>query len=296
MRSSPRSWGCFYLGGSRQTIQFVFPTLVGVFLQVISAVSFSPGSSPRSWGCFCRREAETDGRLVFPTLVGVFPYLAARTLLPRRLPHARGGVSLWLKAARPSSKSSPRSWGCFRAPQRERVSSKVFPTLVGVFRSLVLPVLLISSLPHARGGVSTLEGKGFAELVSSPRSWGCFQRPGVFPAFCIVFPTLVGVFLWPSRTAAGYPRLPHARGGVSAKAVTAARHLASSPRSWGCFPAAPALPRVGMVFPTLVGVFLQMKVCSMIGEGLPHARGGVSNPYDVSRCGKGSSPRSWGCF
>ena len=132
--------------------------------------------------------------------------------------------------------------------------------------------------------------------ASSPRSWGCFLFPPIRQLGHGVFPTLVGVFLLRDLDAPSPFGLPHARGGVSAKAVTAARHLASSPRSWGCFPAAPALPRVGMVFPTLVGVFLQMKVCSMIGEGLPHARGGVSNPYDVSRCGKGSSPRSWGCF
>ena len=50
------------------------------------------------------------------------------------------------------------------------------------------------------------------------------------------------------------------------------------------------------VFPTHVGVFLDGLAIAHGGGGLPHARGGVSDP-DFKRYGAiGSSPRTWGCF
>ena len=50
------------------------------------------------------------------------------------------------------------------------------------------------------------------------------------------------------------------------------------------------------VFPTLVGVFLDV-VCGRIALCcLPHARGGVSMANDLDGLTITSSPRSWGCF
>ena len=91
-RSSPRSWGCFYVRQGLRHHGQVFPTLVGVFL--VSALwyagrrglpyarggvsrgeTLAPGqtaSSPRSWGCFSGLRYVSSGRSVFPTLVGVF--------------------------------------------------------------------------------------------------------------------------------------------------------------------------------------------------------------------------------
>ena len=91
-RSSPRPWGCFYLGGSRETIQFVFPTPVGVFpyydifgapaerlpharggvSSLFPIPASSAASSPRPWGCFPAQHFLKLVGLVFPTPVGVF--------------------------------------------------------------------------------------------------------------------------------------------------------------------------------------------------------------------------------
>ena len=73
--SSPRAWGCFYLGVPITHILFVFPTCVGVFppgvihkpgerrlphvrggvSDITFAVSIDVVSSPRAWGCFDHR-------------------------------------------------------------------------------------------------------------------------------------------------------------------------------------------------------------------------------------------------
>ena len=75
------------------------------------------------------------------------------------------------------------------------MSTRVFPTLVGVFLIVDLSVGKMKSLPHARGGVSHSTPALHADAGS----------------------------------------LPHARGGVSFGAVEADPATVSSPRSWGCF-------------------------------------------------------------
>ena len=173
---------------------------------------------------------------------------------------------------------------------------QVFPTLVGVFPSAYLTLSTSSCLPHARGGVSTEPDTSALEAESSPRSWGCFRQDDDGRAWVQVFPTLVGVFP-PHRSRRRLkPCLPHARGGVSDKALSVCHPNESSPRSWGCF--LDGVDEVGhdRVFPTLVGVFLGLVHDGVPATGLPHARGGVSDsPHFLGTC-RMSSPRSWGCF
>src|SRR6056297_2957144 len=70
----------------------------------------------------------------------------------------------------------------------------------------------------------------------------------------------------------------------------------SSPRAWGCFRAGRHLRPPGGVFPTGVGVFLYWLLCELWFSGLPHGRGGVSEPADTYARQAVSSPRAWGCF
>ena len=50
------------------------------------------------------------------------------------------------------------------------------------------------------------------------------------------------------------------------------------------------------VFPTPVGVFLDLRAYLAISPGLPHARGGVSPEAETGKVSLASSPRPWGCF
>ncbi len=136
--SSPRPWGCFWDLGTAPSTLPVFPTPVGVFLaarpwppdraslpharggvsggRADSSIFFQ--SSPRPWGCFCESCKRAREVLVFPTPVGVFPRRNSRRCADRSLPHARGGVSLYLLRRGRIIKSSPRPWGCFQARRR----------------------------------------------------------------------------------------------------------------------------------------------------------------------------------
>ena len=240
--------------------------------------SFPPRSSPRTWGCFRRRKRTVSARVVFPTHVGVFPGHRIHPCRYRRLPHARGGVSGIARPAASTTRSSPRTWGCFSTPAAWKAQRRVFPTHVGVFPPKAWPASCESRLPHARGGVSARALRCAQQSGSSPRTWGCFSGCGGWRCRQVVFPTHVGVFLTACTSSACASGLPHARGGVSVVSQARAEDVESSPRTWGCFRLARFLLPAPWVFPTHVGVFLFSDHRAASSMRLPHARGGVSHP------------------
>ncbi len=133
-------------------------------------------------------------------------------------------------------------------------------------------------------------------LVSSPRTWGCFQLKIYSKAEVSVFPTHVGVFPSDTGVQTVSLRLPHARGGVSRRIAFGYSCCVSSPRTWGCFRPLLQLYASADVFPTHVGVFPDLRSACATTVGLPHARGGVSGIYRVDVLDVKSSPRTWGCF
>ena len=208
--------------------------------------------------------------------MGVFPSTRPGPLHPRRLPHARGGVSPLAAMRDFSAASSPRPWGCFYPQRADTRPPRVFPTPVGVFLFMSFIGGPPLGLPHARGGVSAISS--------------CIIR-----AF-MVFPTPVGVFLPLPPPCVAPQGLPHARGGVSGCCPLHGSLFWSSPRPWGCFYLALLRPVPNVVFPTPVGVFLSRLTPSTLQLSLPHARGGVSLDKDPCCTPVSSSPRPWGCF
>ena len=275
-RSSPRAWGCFTTSTSSAALTAGLPHVRG-------GVSNSPGqlkppypSSPRAWGCFRSRESRAQSPLVFPTCVGVFLTVPAAWSSSLRLPHVRGGVSMF-----------KRTW---------LFQMCVFPTCVGVFLGTCCAITCLLRLPHVRGGVSTILHIIMIRFGSSPRAWGCFSTTGLYTPFLAVFPTCVGVFPSWSRKPPGIFCLPHVRGGVSTREDYYRIRSLSSPRAWGCFLNPWNNTNGVLVFPTCVGVFLAWQGASGALYCLPHVRGGVSGVRDPVGLKSLSSPRAWGCF
>ena len=193
-RSSPRMWGCFPSGEDEDSLLYVFPTHVGVFLEKEPGESWEAGlphacggvssksvkrvnafvSSPRMWGCFRLFLLRLRKLRVFPTHVGVFPFFQIFSGSFCRLPHACGGVSRSFKSFPRYPLSSPRMWGCFLFHPAAPSLRWVFPTHVGVFHTRARYVGTFISLPHACGGVSPPAKTRIAFFMSSPRMWGCF--------------------------------------------------------------------------------------------------------------------------
>jgi len=127
--------------------------------------------------------------------VGVFPQAGIATTQAGRLPHARGGVSLTRYAGGISRPSSPCTWGCFHLRLRRIDMTAVFPMHVGVFPVTTGKTITVTSLPHARGGVSNIRPQMMRRMRSSPCTWGCFRIGFLKPWQDKVFPMHVGVFL-----------------------------------------------------------------------------------------------------
>ena len=174
---------------------------------------------------------------------------------PSSLPHARGGVSKIITGDYDTITSSPRAWGCFWIHGLFSRTKQVFPTRVGVFPYAWDCSGHITSLPHARGGVSTITSIIVCPDKSSPRAWGCFWTPLIRCAKRRVFPTRVGGFLLHAAIRPPRKSLPHARGGVSAVGDAVTQITSSSPRAWGCFYGHFTFKDATRVFPTRVGVF-----------------------------------------
>ena len=174
------------------------------------------------------------------------------------------------------SASSPRPWGCFRKSSAPAKPASVFPTPVGVFLAA--------------------DVKSVCGRWSSPRPWGCFCPAIAWPCATWVFPTPVGVFLAVAGLDEAGVCLPHARGGVSWRAVLLDVDTRSSPRPWGCFQRGRCQSISRHVFPTPVGVFPTCNAHASRWRCLPHARGGVSPSLVQRNAGALSSPRPWGCF
>ena len=172
-------------------------------------------SSPRTWGCFQGRVRFHSQCRVFPTHVGVFLSPTCSARIWNRLPHARGGVSSTPPLWNGSARSSPRTWGCFRAFAMIETVPGVVPTHVGVFLRVGTFPDGYCRLPHARGGVSSGGTMEFTALESSPRTWGCFYDYDCPYGYAGVFPTHVGVFPPFILYIFSLDGLPHARGGVS---------------------------------------------------------------------------------
>ena len=233
-------------------------------------------SSPCTWGCFFFISNLNCINKVFPMHVGVFLVTIKIFLFRLGLPHARGGVSKSSRWMLLRYLSSPCTWGCFSCCIHSASACRVFPMHVGVFPLLRQRGKNLLSLPHARGGVSSV-GQAIGLIgSSSPCTWGCFHKNRLM--ICFV------------------QSLPHARGGVSGGGTYTAFKLESSPCTWGCFYYDLHGTCCLWVFPMHVGVFLNRIKPIVFNGCLPHARGGVSLPSNLILYSVLSSPCTWGCF
>ena len=155
---SPRMWGCSVSRRVRLRHEDVFPTYVGMFRAgrragawgrgfphvcgdvpgVVLGLPASSVFSPRMWGCSLAGTGGGRGSMVFPTYVGMFRRRGRTPESPRCFPHVCGDVPSARPAAPPVPPFSPRMWGCSEHDRFSRHRLDVFPTYVGMFRSMAM--------------------------------------------------------------------------------------------------------------------------------------------------------------
>ena len=105
----------------------------------------------------------------------------------------------------------------------------------------------------------------------------------------------MGVSPFGQPSIAGWPTLPHTRGGVPRMHCFEPKEANSSPHTWGCPLNIDGFWGTVYLFPTHVGVSLKIFLNVTLVNSLPHTRGGVPG-YDGRRENINfSSPHTWGC-
>ena len=313
-RCSPRAWGWTAAGFARRPGIQVFPTGVGMDRR------WGPGRrrpervphgrgdgpppsrlaelrrwcSPRAWGWTGQVSPDFSARIVFPTGVGM-DRLACRPPPTRSgVPHGRGDGPRSPRASKSALRCSPRAWGWTDLTSGGMMTAAVFPTGVGMDRTLRNFPRPLSSVPHGRG-----DGPGGSPTTTpatrcSPRAWGWTVVIRSHNSEDLVFPTGVGMDRRPS-TAATYPfRVPHGRGdGPGCRFGKPVCQLCS-PRAWGWTECHLAGPGKEHVFPTGVGMDRPTTPRTRTMAGVPHGRGDGPNLWRVASRMRRCSPRAWG--
>jgi len=190
---SPRMWGCTLRIVKGQTIDYVFPTHVGVYLSlpITSSVRVSfphacggvpPMADtlvtplnvfPTHVGVYRVMVVSVTAPNVFPTHVGVYRMCGKPQYIRLGFPHACGGVPYNHSKAEVEEMFSPRMWGCTMKALLWGYLKTVFPTHVGVYRVGRWKSARRIGFPHACGGVPVAFARKLSTFSFSPRMWGC---------------------------------------------------------------------------------------------------------------------------
>ena len=246
----------------------------GVPCSAIRVAVLSP-VFPTGVGVYRMSSAFGRWRSVFPTGVGVYRIARLYGNTASRFPHRRGGVPNMPTGRTRCTWFSPQAWGCTEYADWPDPVYVVFPTGVGVYRSLANMLRSRCRFPHRRGGVPDGTRIVWLPRTFSPQAWGCTAAlPALVPPLS-VFPTGVGVYR-PSFSApcAGW---------------------AFSPQAWGCTGERERIIVRNVVFPTGVGVYRHIMHSLPARTSFPHRRGGVPTTTCFRTTGTSFSPQAWGC-
>ncbi len=170
---SPLAWGCSEALDLADDTLSLFPTRVGMFRTAPRACSTAapfphsrgdvPGTdhrqakyrnfSPLAWGCSGGAPMSSPHGRLFPTRVGMFRGPGLSPASPLSFPHSRGDVPPFLRAFCGGVVFSPLAWGCSAHSAAIRARCRLFPTRVGMFRSMFVTMNQPRPFPHSRGDV-----------------------------------------------------------------------------------------------------------------------------------------------
>jgi len=112
---------------------------------------------------------------------------------PAGIPHTRGDGPPLARLLISLSQYSPHAWGWTVRASFVAKFLSVFPTRVGMDRSLQNLELFWECIPHTRGDGPGGQNVLFGPIRYSPHAWGWTVIPIEQPSFFGVFPTRVGM-------------------------------------------------------------------------------------------------------
>ncbi len=189
--------------------------------------------SPHAWGWTLASHCYNRPTVVFPTRVGVDRFADKGQYNSTSFPHTRGGGPCAIAWKLETVEFSPHAWGWTVSLRLVVGFDRVFPTRVGVDRSLRQFGLSSCGFPHTRGGGPCAEKCERVSVAFSPHAWGWTCGGSSRPGREYVFPTRVGVDLKCSSYRIESEGFPHTRGGGPRLPCLNHRHALFSPHAWG---------------------------------------------------------------
>ncbi len=251
---SPRAWGWTAVLPVAPGAHGVFPTRVGVDRGGRRAIAPHPCvPHARGGGPLSQRQLEIAFECS-PRAWGWTASARRRVSVFVRVPHARGGGPALPIPIESRVTCSPRAWGWTACGTVIARRADVFPTRVGVDRTVRTPSPMPCRVPHARGGGPATGSGQIRGMGCSPRAWGWTAVSEQRVVYAAVFPTRVGVDRMRYSISSWRTRVPHARGGGPTTSWAGTCRSSCSPRAWG-WTGQCAHPAADFrVFPTRVGV------------------------------------------
>jgi len=283
----------------------VFPTRVGVFptrvgmdrlrileLGMLARVPHASGDgpqvppdgiadpqcSPREWGWTAIPGSPATRSGVFPTRVGMDRLARRYPNGAHGVPHASGDGPTSAAVASITGTCSPREWGWTDDRQRLARRDWVFPTRVGMDRSMPISSLDPKCVPHASGDGPISPWPICRTGTCSPREWGWTDIVRALRSNAGVFPTRVGMDRLPVLHRPVVDRVPHASGDGPSAIQKKRGSPKCSPREWGWTELWMVAGQDLDVFPTRVGMDRRSRAGLSLTASVPHASG--DGPYE----------------
>ena len=229
--------------------------------------------SPHTWGWTVAQKYRFADKTVFPTHVGmdrIFTHAPPRNL---SIPHTRGDGPVSQAVRCCCWKYSPHTWGWTARLIGARVTTRVFPTHVGMDRSRSTRPASWSCIPHTRGDGPSVRRRRRHRKAYSPHTWGWTANRHTIAKQTLVFPTHVGMDRFAYMVNVCKGRIPHTRGDGPFKTSCWLMSHQYSPHTWGWTEETRRGVVTKLVFPTHVGMDRIWNVPGTRTESIPHTRG-----------------------
>jgi hypothetical protein len=146
---SPREWGWTGRRIVRDRLDRHFPHASGDGPYRIRPASERFIFSPREWGWTAARKIGNHPWGIFPTRVGMDRTGGMRLHVPGHFPHASGDGPEWNATKALAEIFSPREWGWTVGAHLYPRQDHIFPTRVGMDRTILRESTIFSSFPNA---------------------------------------------------------------------------------------------------------------------------------------------------
>ena len=250
--------------------------------------------SLRMWGLRASLRPALQSRTMFPTHVGIARNPSCASRPASDVPYACGDCA-YIETARYAGKvCSLRMWG-LRAPLPSvRARPIMFPTHVGIARTLYAIAASFPHVPYACGDCARLSGTWRARSLCSLRMWGLRVLFAVQGRTSYMFPTHVGI----ARDGLGFRRaeydVPYACGDCAMVYQAIERLAECSLRMWGLRVSPRANQRPARMFPTHVGIARRSGNCTRRCRYVPYACGDCACGKLIVFPDEACSLRMWG--